>query len=184
MERSTTRAVAAAVLAPAVLLLLPWIAMQFTGEVNWVANDFVAAGVLLWGTAFLLLLGLRKAANRPHRAAVGLALGAALLLIWINMAVGIIGDEDNPANLMYLGVLAVGGVGAMIARFRPHGMAVALLAATVTLALTVAIALVTRANGDSLRDAVEIVVPNSIFLALFGASAWLFRRAAATPPQP
>ena len=33
---------------------------------------------------------------------------AAFLLIWINLAVGIIGSEDNPANLMYGAVLLLG----------------------------------------------------------------------------
>lgn len=41
----------------------------------------------------------------------------------MNGAVGIVGSEDNPANLMYGGVLAVGIVGAVIARFRAEGMA-------------------------------------------------------------
>ena len=50
------------------------------------------------------------------------------MLVWINLAVGIIGSEDNPANLMYGGVLAVGVAGAVAARFRPGGMARALAA--------------------------------------------------------
>ena len=37
-----------------------------------------------------------------------MAIVAAFLLIWINLAVGINGSEDNPANLMYGGVLTVG----------------------------------------------------------------------------
>ena len=40
----------------------------------------------------------------------------------------IIGSEDHPANRMYHGVLAVGFLGALIARFRPRGMALALVA--------------------------------------------------------
>jgi hypothetical protein len=44
---------------------------------------------------------------------------AAFILIWMNLAVGIIGSEDNPANLMYGGVLAVAIVGAFMVRFRP-----------------------------------------------------------------
>jgi hypothetical protein len=37
----------------------------------------------------------------------GLAVGTALFLVWSNLAVGLIGSENNPANMMYLGVLAV-----------------------------------------------------------------------------
>ncbi len=50
-----------------------------------------------------------------YRFAVGVALAAAFLLVWMNLAVGLIGSEDNPANLMYFGVLAVGFIGAIIA---------------------------------------------------------------------
>jgi hypothetical protein len=38
--------------------------------------------------------------------AVGVALVAALLILWTNLAVGIIGETDALANLMYIGVLA------------------------------------------------------------------------------
>ena len=60
----------------------------------------------------------------------------------MNLAVGIIGTEDNPANLMYGGVLAVGIVGAIIARFQPHGMARALVATALAQALVAVIALI------------------------------------------
>jgi len=75
-----------------------------------------------------------------YRAAVGVAVGAALLLIWINLAVGIIGDEGNPANLMHIGVLAVGIIGAIFARLRPLGMARVLLATAVAQMLVAMIA--------------------------------------------
>ncbi|MGB5332427.1 MAG: hypothetical protein WBM80_04545 [Woeseiaceae bacterium] len=40
-----------------------------------------------------------------YRSAFGLALAAAFILVWMNLAVGIIGDSDNLYNLMYVGVL-------------------------------------------------------------------------------
>lgn len=55
-----------------------------------------------------------------------MAIATALLLIWINGAVGIIGNEDNPANLLYGGVLLIGVSGVSIARLNPKGMAIAL----------------------------------------------------------
>jgi len=104
----------------ALILLIPLVAMQFTSEVNWTLSDFVFAGVLLFGAGLTYELA-RKAGGIAYRAAVGVALAAAFLLVWINGAVGIIGNEDNPANLMYGGVLAVGIIGAMIARFQATG---------------------------------------------------------------
>lgn len=95
------------------LLLLPLIAMQFTTEVNWTSSDFVVAGILLGGTALLIELGCRFSANLAGRAGWALLVLTCLLLIWINLAVGIIGSEDNPANLLYLVVLASFALGAV-----------------------------------------------------------------------
>lgn len=60
--------------------------------------------------------------NRVYKSAVGVAVGAALLLVWINGAIGLIGDDDA-TNMLYLGVLIVGLIGAFRARFAPQGMA-------------------------------------------------------------
>jgi len=48
------------------------------------------------------------------RLAAGLALVAALLILWFNLAAGLIGiEDDDPANLLYVGVLGIGFVGAV-----------------------------------------------------------------------
>ena len=110
------------------MLLLPLVAMQFTDEVVWDVADFAIFGALLLGAGVTYELAARMTGNTTYRFAVGLALAAAFILVWVNGAVGIIGSEDNDANLMYGGVLGVGVIGAVIARFRPHGMARALFA--------------------------------------------------------
>ena len=61
--------------------------------------------------------------NTTYRFASGVAVGAAFILVWLSLGVGIIGRDGDPANLMYFGVLAVGIIGTLIARFRPGGMA-------------------------------------------------------------
>src|SRR5690606_10161400 len=114
--------------AAALALLLPLIAIPFTDEVDWTASDFVLAGALLGGTGLLGELAARRTGDIAYRTAAGVALVAALLLVWMSLAVGLIGAEDDPANLMYAGVLAVGGAGVLVARFRPRGMAWAMLA--------------------------------------------------------
>ena len=63
----------------------------------------------------------RASGNAAYRAAAGFALAAAFLLVWVNGAVGIIGTENNDANLLYVGVFGVGFFGALIARFDPLG---------------------------------------------------------------
>lgn len=112
-----------------------------------------------------------------YRSATGVALGAAFILVWLSLGVGIIGADGDPANRMYFGVVAVGIIGAVIARFQPVGMARALLATALAQALVGAIALIARL-GLPWSGPAEILVLNGIFVVLFGASAWLFLRAA------
>lgn len=121
---------------------------------------------------------MRTRANSPaYRGAIGSALAATFLLVWLSLGVGIIGKDGDPANRMYLGVLAVGLVGAAIARLRPHGMARALLATALAQALVTAIALAAKL-GLPWSGPAEIVLLNGMFVALFAGSAWLFQRAA------
>ena len=162
----------------AFLLLLPLIAMQFTNEMNWDETDFVVFGAMLFGACGVYELAARMTPNFAYRAAVGVAVVAAFILIWMNLAVGIIGSEDNPANLMYGGVLAVAITGAFLVRFRPHGMARVLVATAFAQALVGLIALVAGLGSTGENWPRVIVVLTSFFAALWLVSAWLFRRAA------
>jgi hypothetical protein len=116
-------------------------------------------------------------ARNAYRAAVGVALAAAFILVWLSLGVGIIGADGDPANSMYFGVLAVGIIGAIIARFRPHGMARALFATALAQALVAVIALI-AGLGLPWSPPLEILVLNGFFVALFAGSALLFRYAA------
>jgi hypothetical protein len=166
-------------LVTAFILLLPLVAMQFTDEVNWTWSDFVVGGTLLFGSGLTYELIARKAGNTAYRVAVGIAVAAALLLVWINLAVGIIGSENNPVNLLYFCVLGVGITGAAIARLRPQGMARALFATAIAQALVPIIALVI--GGSQARSMQEppgvwgVLVLNVFFVMLFIVSALLFR---------
>ena len=83
-----------------------------------------------------------KNGNTSYKAAVGLAIATPLLLVWVIGAVGVLGVDGDPADLMYIGVLAVGIIRAIIARFQPHGMARALFATALAQALVAVIALI------------------------------------------
>jgi len=167
-------------LATAFILLLPLVAMLFTDAVGWDLTDFVVAGALLFGAGLTYELVARKARSIPHRAAIGLAVATALMLVWMNLAVGLIGSEDNPANLMYIGVLAVGIIGTIIARFRPHGMARALFATALAQALVPVIVLtIWKPQTTSDNALLGLLGVNAFFVILFVGSALLFRRATA-----
>jgi hypothetical protein len=79
------------VLAVAVLPLIPFLAMKFTGEVNWSLIDFITAGVLLLGTGLACEFVLRKVRKLPHRIAICAAILIMLFIIWAELAVGLIG---------------------------------------------------------------------------------------------
>lgn len=172
------------VLAVACILLVPFLAMQFTDEVAWDETDFIVVGALLLGTGLGFELAMRKTGNTAYRAAVGMALVAALLLVWINLAVGIIGNGNNPANLLYLGVLAIGIIGAFIARFQPQGMARAMFATALSQALVPVIALIIGRpqvySVEALMDVAGVFVLSAFFAMLFAGSALLFRHVSAT----
>jgi hypothetical protein len=157
-------------LATALLLLVPLLA-----GAPWSLGDFVLAGGLLIGTGVAYELVASRGWNIAYRAAVGIALATGLLLVCSNLAVGIIGSEDNPANLMYFGVLALGIGGAFIARFQSRGMARALIATAIAQALVTVIAITVWRPPANFR-AVE-VFGNVFFVALWIVSAFLFRRA-------
>jgi hypothetical protein len=114
--------------------------------------------------------------RNAYRLAVGVALAAAFILVWLSLGVGIIGADGDPANMMYFGVIAVGIIGAMIARLRPHGMARALFATALAQALVAGIALIFRL-GLPWSGPAEILILNGFFVVLFVGSALLFRNA-------
>ncbi len=162
----------------ALILLLPLLAMQFTTEVAWDFADFMIFGALLAGAGGAYELAMRVSGHRAYRAAIAVALAAAFILIWVNLAVGIIGDEGNPANLMYVGVLAVGIIGAIITRGQPPGMARTLSVMAFAQALVPVIALLfLKIAPISGPAGLIILVLNIGFIILFVGSALLFRRA-------
>jgi hypothetical protein len=157
-------------LATAFILLLPLLAMQFTDEVVWELTDFAVAGTLLVGAGFVYELVARKGSTVAYRVAVGIAVTAALLLVWMELAVGTV--DDNSGGLMYLGVLVL-GIGAVIARFRPQGMARTLFTTALAQALVAVIAMI------AWEQYFELLILNGFFITLWIGSALLFRRASA-----
>lgn len=167
--------------AVAFLLLIPLVAMQFTNEVVWTPGDFIFAGLLLGGTGVMFAAVMRVTTNRAYRIAFTMGLAGAFLLIWINGAVGIIGGEDNPANMLYGLVVAVGFFGAIISLFRPQGMARTAFTAAVVQACIPIVAFVIWqpdvSSAAAIVDLVRVIMLNASFVALFIGSGMLFQRA-------
>lgn len=171
-------------IAVAALLMVPLVAMQFTTEVQWTGFDFIFAAVLLFGTALAYELISRKFSNAAYRFAVALAVVMVLLLIWVNGAVGIIGNEGNPINGLYFGVILVGLVGAIVARLRPLGMSLTMFAMAVAqMAVPVIALIVSKSVVMEAPGVLGVFMLNAFFAALFVGSGLLFREAGATQVQ-
>ncbi|MBF9223147.1 hypothetical protein [Hymenobacter ruricola] len=155
--------------------------MRFSTEVNWTGFDFVVAGGLLFGAGLTFVLVARQANSAAYRLGVAVGVAAGLLLVWANLAVGLVGSEDNPANVLYLGVLAVALIGAFVARFRPLGMSNAMFGAALTyVAVTVVALFVWTPAGAAAEPQVGLVNvlgANAVFAGIWAAAGWLFRRA-------
>lgn len=74
------------------ILLVPLVAMQFTDEVQWELPDFIIIGTLLMG-AGLTFEAITARVDAKYRPVIVIAIVAAVLLIWAQLAVGII---DTP----------------------------------------------------------------------------------------
>ena len=160
------------------ILVAPFVAMQLHAEgVNWSVGDFLVMGVMLGSVGGILELAVHMSRNRHYRAGAGLALLGTFLLVWANLAVGIVGSENNPNNQLFFVALLMGIAGIIGAKARADGMMRAML----TIASSIVVAFVVAEIGMSDEPMVPPLVEavgTSIFVALFLGSAWMFRKAA------
>jgi hypothetical protein len=162
-------------IATGLILLIPLIAMQFSEEVVWSASDFILMGILIFGTGFTYKFITRKSAEFVYRIAIGFALATGFFLVWSNLAVGIIGSENNVINVLYFGVIAVGVIGGFIVRFKSRGMTFVMFTMALAQSLIAAIALITGMQHLPESSVMEILAVNGFFIFLFVVSALLFR---------
>ncbi len=97
--------------------------MQGTSDVNWSGFDFAVAGVMLGSACVAVELAMRLSSQRSYRLGALLAVGGGFLMVWANLAVGIIGNEENPQNLVFFVILLAGLIGAFITRCDAAGLA-------------------------------------------------------------
>jgi hypothetical protein len=72
------------------LLLIPFISMQFTDEMNWSFSDFAIMGSMLLIVGVSCEITLRKVSKLVFRIAICLVILVAFLFIWAELAVGIL----------------------------------------------------------------------------------------------
>ena len=165
------------------IILAPLVAMQLGAPgVVWTLSDFIFAIVLIGAVGLLFELGVRASKSWPYRAGVGLALATSFLLVWINGAVGIIGNEDNPANFVFLAVILMAIAGAIVSGGKAMLMARAMTVAGVTQVL-VGLAVFAFNDGAQPPGRLGLLILIEILAAMWLGSAWLFRKAAAGTAQ-
>jgi hypothetical protein len=177
-EHKLTQTIAYPALITAAILMIPLIAMQFSENVVWTLSDFVFAGLLIFGTGLTYKFITGRYGNMAYRIAIGFALLTGLFLIWSNLAVGLIGSEDNEFNLLYFLVIGVGIMGAFIARFKANGMIITLCSMAAIQAIITIAALFTGMAEVSASSVYEILAINGFFITAFIVVAMLFHYAA------
>ena len=159
------------------LLLLPLVAMQFTHEVNWTLSDFIVAGVIFAIVGGTFELAVRASGNWAYRAGVALALAGGFFTVWINLAVGIVGNEDNPINLVFFVVILVAVAGAISARFTADGMKRAMTVTGLFQAMVGAFIFAADIGSGDPPGAVRLLILILVLAGFWLASALLFRTA-------
>ncbi len=156
----------------ALLMLVAAAAAQIGGEMQWSAGDFVLAGAVLLAGCGLFELIMRATDSWTYRGAALAAAAAAFLTFLAAGSVGLIGSDDEPANALYLGVIALAAAGAAVARLRPGGMARAMAAAAA------ANVLAGVAGAILAADVRGALLATLLFTPMWLLSAWLFAKAA------
>ncbi|MFY1046811.1 hypothetical protein [Chryseobacterium sp. GP-SGM7] len=87
-HKQTTAAIFAV---PALLLAAAFLGNIFVEGFNWSEFDFLAAGILLFGTAGLISLVRALVKNKNYKIIISLVIVAILVLVWMELAVGIFG---------------------------------------------------------------------------------------------
>lgn len=165
-------------LAAASLLLVPMVGMLVSDAVAWGSGDFFVAGVLLVGAAVTFRFFTRRANRSVYRYAMGISVATLLLLIWSNLAVGLIGHAGYRANLMYFAVVVIGLVGMGIVRGQARGMVWVMSTMALVQSVITALALLMGLGETVGSSPAEILMINGAFILLFAASAYLFQKVA------
>ena len=146
---------------------MPWLAMFFSDEVTWTSTDFIVFALMLSAVCGGIELAVRLSSQRSYRLAAVMSLGGAFLMVWANLAVGIIGNEENPRNLILYVILAVGLIGAIISRGRALGLSLTL---RVMAAVQIAVAVVA-----AVLDWALLPIFTVFYVALWVVAGQLFK---------
>ena len=153
------------------LMIVPVLLLRLFEGSAWDSEDFGFLAAMLGLLVIAWEAALRLKGNAAYAMAAGLALLLLLMTFWVNLAVGIVGSEDDPVNLAFFAVPAVAAVAIVWARWRAALMARAMVIAAIAQGLVFLALLVT---GNGFTGPITI-----FFAALWLIAGWLFYKAAA-----
>ncbi len=169
MRKKILRVVVIALL----ILLIPFFGNIFVDGWNWGVFDFVWAFVLFVVSGLIYEFVSRKGSATEYKIGTAVAVLSSLLLVWVNAAVGIIG-EPGGANMMYFGVIFIGLIGLALSRLQALKMANTMFAMAIAQILVPIIAL-TVWKSDFSPGVTEVFSLSIFFAVLFIVSGILFR---------
>jgi hypothetical protein len=158
----------------AALMAVALAAQLVTGGFGWSGFDFILVAVILAAGAALFDFIARRSPNFAYLAGAAAALAAGFGLFVVNGAVGLVGSEDEPINLLFGAVILVAIIGALRARGRRDRLAQAMVAAAIThvgVSIVAMLAVTDRAGAGIGAEIAGL----SMFAGLWLASAALFR---------
>ena len=154
------------------------LAVPYFARFPWSAADFAMVGGAFLVVGGLIELVVRSSSSIAYRWGAIVAILASLGLVWVNVAVGMLGDEDNPANLLFAAIIGLVLLLGLIGNFSAAAMARACFVAAAAV-LAVAIVAPIAGLGSSGTDAIrEAVLSAALFVPLWSLAGLLFRRAA------
>lgn len=165
----------------AAVLAAPAVAMHFTAEVHWTAFDFLVAALLLAIGGTLADVVLRVGSDWRYRLGGLCAVGGLFLLVWVDLAVGLIGTAADPANRLFALVIATAIGGAAWSRLRANGLAVTLVVMAIEQLAIAALATALRLGTDNPVWPRDVLGTGALFAAIWLTAAALLASARRRP---
>ncbi|MBZ0182205.1 MAG: hypothetical protein K8F60_07090 [Melioribacteraceae bacterium] len=168
-------------IASTLFLIIPLTGMLLSAGVNWGFFDFIFAWVLLFSAGFTYKYIASRKSNTKYKAALAIAVFTSLFIVWSNLAVGIIGSEDNPVNLIYFVMLFAVIIGGVAVKFHPKGLSILMFAAAAAHGLIpfIAFVLIGAENIERFTREMNVLIGIHLFIImLWTISGLLFRYSA------
>ncbi len=162
------------------LLLFPLYGEFYIDGWNWGPMGFVAAFVMIFSTLLIWELITRKSTSKFYKTGVGLAMFGCFAIIWWNLAVGFIGWEDNPINILFFLIVLIALGWGIVAKFNSKWSERAMYVTAAAQFVAPIIGLLMWQGATTFREggAIEILTRNLFFVLIWIMAALCFRYAA------